>query len=220
MKSLRIAAVADVHSPRFFTEFETSLTQFEKPDLFLLAGDIVNRGKTDEYPRVVNAIERYHKDVPIVACFGNEEYLETRYEIKSLIGNRVVFLEETNMIISIADATIGIVGASVLVDNSIELSEIRVVFEKRAENVSKLLQEVASESEHVILLLHYSPLLEPLIDPDSFSWWISKAIETIQPSLIIHGHHHDSLKQIVTIGSTRVYNVALPAVGSITEIEL
>lgn len=92
---MRIAAVADVHSPRFFIEFTNSLTQCWKPDLFLLAGDIVNRGKADEYPRVVDAIERIHGEVPIIACFGNEEYLESRDEIIALTGNRVIFLDES-----------------------------------------------------------------------------------------------------------------------------
>lgn len=217
---MRIAAVADVHSPRFLNEFTSSLTQCRKPDLFLFAGDIVNRGKADEYLRVVDAIDRIHGEVPIIACFGNEEYLESRVEIISQIRNRVAFLDETAIRVSITGSTIGVVGSSVILDQSIEQSRIRNFFENRADRISQLLQDVAKNTEHTILLLHYSPFVKNHDETHSFSWWVSKAVETKKPSLIVHGHIHDSTNPKVVIETTPVYNVALPAVGSITELTL
>ncbi|MHA2153339.1 MAG: metallophosphoesterase family protein [Candidatus Thorarchaeota archaeon] len=217
LKLLKIAAISDVHSPKYIKEFEESLVQCKEPDLFVLAGDIVNRGKSGEYPRVVKAIERIHGDIPIVACFGNEEYIDSRNEILSLVGNRVKFLDESSTTVSISGSTLGIVGASVILNRTLDLNEIRTVFEKRANRISKLLRDVSRVSDSTLLLLHYSPLDEK---QQSLSWWVSKAIEGVNPRLIVHGHIHNSRKNKLVIGTTTVYNVALPSVGSISELIL
>ncbi len=223
---MRIGAVADVHSPKFLNEFTHSLKQCRKLDLFLLAGDIINRGAANEYHRVVSAIDRIHGDIPIIACFGNEEYNESRGEIIELMEDRVTFLDESKISLSLAGSKIGVVGASVLLERSESSPErtcsphddIRPAFEKRALRISQHLQMLAKSSDYTILLLHYSPLLESA--PHSYSWWVSRALEIVQPALIVHGHVHVSSNIEVVIGSTRVYNVALPAVGSITELTL
>ena len=56
---MKILAVADVHSPRFHEEFELELSMHSKPDLFLMAGDMINRGNADEIVRVLDTIEDY-----------------------------------------------------------------------------------------------------------------------------------------------------------------
>lgn len=222
---MRIAAVADVHSPRFLKEFTRSLKLCGKPDLFLLAGDIVNRGAANEYPRVLDAIDQILGKIPVVACFGNEEYHETRNEIMSLAEKRVTFLDESSTFLILSNTKIGIVGASVLLEqtrstlqgNNDQHYEIKNAFEKRALRVSQLLQKLANTVDYTILLLHYSPLSE---ESATYSWWISKALEKVKPSLIVHGHVHASTNHKVVIGTTSVYNVALPAVGRITELSL
>ncbi|MHA2234304.1 MAG: metallophosphoesterase family protein, partial [Candidatus Thorarchaeota archaeon] len=76
---------------------------------------------------------------------------------------------------------------------------------------------VSRVSDSTLLLLHYSPLDEK---QQSLSWWVSKAIEGVNPRLIVHGHIHNSRKNKLVIGTTTVYNVALPSVGSISELIL
>jgi Icc-related predicted phosphoesterase len=212
-----IAAVADVHSPRFFVEFVTSLGQCPKPDLFLLAGDIVNRGTVEEYPIVVDAIERFYEDVPIVACFGNEECAESRDEIISHVGDKVTFLDASTTTVNISGKRVGIVGSSAILETSVDVSDIRTFFENRAKRISSLLRQAHRVSRTVILLMHYSPLEE---NTRSFSWWIARAIKNVEPNLIVHGHIHNPTEMELLIGSTTVHNVALPAVGSITELFL
>jgi len=214
---MNIAAVADVHSPRFFVEFVTLLGKCPRPDLCLLAGDMVNRGTVEEYPIVVDAIERFWDDVPIVACFGNEEYAESRDEIISLVGSRVTFLDASTTTIDIAGDRVGIIGASAVHESSDGITEIRKYFEKRADRISALLNQVYSVSKKVVLLMHYSPLEE---NTQSFSWWVDRAIKKRKPTLIVHGHVHNPYENEVAIGPTLVYNVALPATHSITELEL
>ncbi|TET06917.1 MAG: metallophosphoesterase [Candidatus Thorarchaeota archaeon] len=158
---MRIGAVADVHSPKFLNEFTSSLKQCRKLDLFLLAGDIINRGSANEYHRVVAAIDRFHGAIPIIACFGNEEYNESRREIIALMEDRVTFLDESKISLSFAGSKIGIAGASVLLESSESSPErtrspdddIRPAFEKRALRISQHLQMLTKSSDHTVLLL-------------------------------------------------------------------
>jgi len=215
---MRIAAVGDIHCPRFFPIFEKSLRAIEKPDVFLLAGDIVNRGKANEYPVVVDAIDSVHGQVPIIACFGNEDNeLYHEHEIIELIGDRVTFLDDATVTLSIGGSTLGVIGVSIVSERVKDVEAMQTIFEERARKISDSLKELTDASDYTVVLSHYSPLVET---ETVFSWWFEKAVKNIQPSLIIHGHIHNSSKNRVVVESTPVYNVALPAVGSITEIVL
>ena len=221
MIQMRIAAVGDIHCPRFLHIFERSLTQIEKPDIFLLAGDIVNRGKIDEYPVVLDAIDSVHGQIPIVACFGNEDYNElSDSQVPELVGNRVTFLDESTQSFSLRGSTLGVVGASIINEKAQDIPTIRAIFEDRARRLSEILQELIAVSDNTIILSHFSPLEESQSEKPAFSWWFGKIVENTRPSLIIHGHIHNSTKNRVLVESTPVFNVALPAVGSITEIVL
>jgi predicted phosphodiesterase len=215
---MRIAAVGDIHCPRFFPLFERSLQEIEKPDIFLFAGDIVNRGKANEYPVVVDAIDLVHGQVPIIACFGNEDNeLYHEHQIIELIGDRVTFLDDSSVSLSISDSILGVVGVSIVKEKVKDVETMQIIFEDKARRISEFLQELTDVSDYTVVLSHYSPL----VDTETvFSWWFEKAAKKIRPSMIIHGHKHNSSKNRVVVESTPVYNVALPAVGSITEIVL
>jgi len=104
-------AVADVHCPRFLPEFEKSLAQLSAPDVFFFAGDMVNRGNASEYTTVLDVIENnLGTGFPIIACFGNEEYSEVRKEILSVVGNRMLFLDEKSTVMDHSPIQIGVVG--------------------------------------------------------------------------------------------------------------
>jgi predicted phosphodiesterase len=72
-----VAVVADIHSPRYFEQFSSSLRSVGRIDLFLLAGDLVLKNDFSQLPRVVEAIRRVYAG-PILSCFGNEEYEQDR----------------------------------------------------------------------------------------------------------------------------------------------
>jgi len=216
---MRVAAVADIHYPRFYSQFEKSLTSIERPDLFLLAGDIVNRGKSEGYPMVVDAIDSFFGNIPIVACFGNEDYnmFHNEQQIVELVGRRVIFLDNSSVSITIRDTRIGIIGVSIVSERVKEVSAIRSVFEDQSRWISRSLEGLADGTSQTIILSHYSPLVE---SESKFSWWFGKAIKGHNPSLIVHGHIHETIENRIVVESTPVYNVALPAVGFITEINL
>ena len=79
-------------------------------DLFLLAGDMIYRGRVNEFNTVLKAIKNRF-DVPIIACFGNEEYDEC---IPSLIRNfsdEVRWLNDEYIKIKIKSFRLGIIGS-------------------------------------------------------------------------------------------------------------
>lgn len=217
--SVRIAAVADIHSPRYLPEFQNVLSRCERPDLFLLAGDIVNRGVLQEYPKVLDLIHtRFGSDLPIVACLGNEDPIYNIDDLLSVTEDRVTIVDDQVYSFSHSQSTIAIVGISPVVAGHATVNDFQVLFEERSKKISGLLHEAARSADTLILLMHFSPLSENnLLE---FSWWISQAVEESPPNLIIHGHVHDSIQNKMKIGTTTIRNVALPATSSITELVL
>ncbi len=232
MKRVKILAVADVHSPRFLEEFVKDLAKRNAPDVFLFAGDMINRGNAEEYTTVLNVIEKVlGSSFPIIGCFGNEEYSEVRKEIISIVGDRMVFLDEKSYVLESNDIKVGIVGTQGSLDKATSwqrrnIPSVKGVFERRAKRAASLLKKMKGKVDHRILLMHYSPCLETCEGEDSraFSWLGSRKFYTVvvehQPELVIHGHVHNSTRHEVRIGSSLIRNVALPAVGSITELNL
>ncbi len=225
---MKVAAVADVHSPKYLGEFRNSLCRIEIPAVFLLAGDMVNFGRAAEYQNIIDAIDSIlGADVPVVACFGNEEFRESRNNILDLTKNRISFLDGESLIIQNEEYRIGIVGAPAptdIIDASKGLNhqDIRGIFETRASLLSNLVKNASSQADQTVLLMHYSPLSERLNDEDAseYSWWISRVIKEAQPDLVIHGHMHGSKMLQTSIGRTRIFNVAYPASNAVTEIVL
>ena len=89
---MRIAAIADVHSPRYLNEFREALKKCKRPDLFLLAGDMVNFGKIEEYRNISDAItSQFGDSLPIMACFGNDEHGANSLQMRDIVGPRIRF---------------------------------------------------------------------------------------------------------------------------------
>src|SRR5438445_8295704 len=106
-----IAATSDLHFPKFFDGFIAALDRLAaKPDLFLLAGDMVHRGDEAEYERLHNAL--FGKIFcPIVACFGNNEFQEMRDEVKNKFKD-IKFLDDSSAVISFGPFSVGIFGST------------------------------------------------------------------------------------------------------------
>ncbi len=229
---MRILAVADVHSPRFLDEFITSLDNQSTPDLFLMAGDMINRGAANEFPRILDVIEdKIGCGFPIISCFGNEEYSEIRRDLISQLRDRITFLDEKSTTLEVDGTILGIVGTQGSLDKPTDWQRINVpnvkrVFERRAERAEALLRKTLPSVDYTILLMHYSPCTETCVGEGnrSFAWLGSRKfytlISNLQPDLVIHGHVHNSTTHNASIGTTVVRNVALPAVGSITQLQL
>ena len=109
---IRVACVSDVHSPKFFDLFQAALEKIEPDeiDLFLLAGDMIYKGATEEFNRIIGALEQYNIKFPVYACFGNEEY-DNLYDKLREIGQRIIiFLEDEMCSLEKRGKRIGLVG--------------------------------------------------------------------------------------------------------------
>lgn len=229
---MKLQAVADVHCPRFLEEFNLGLKQLQSPDIFLMAGDMIHRGRAEEFSTILDAVESCLGDgFPIVACFGNEEYSEARKELIRIAGDRVMFLDEKSVVLEIDDISLGIVGTQGSLDKATSwqkrnIPSIKKIFERRARRAASLLKGLQKKADRTILLMHYSPCLETCVGDESksFAWLGSRkffsVIEKHQPDLVIHGHVHNSRTHEAVLGRTLVRNVAIPAVGGITELDL
>ncbi|MHA2057740.1 MAG: metallophosphoesterase family protein [Candidatus Thorarchaeota archaeon] len=232
MAKVKILAVADVHSPRHLEEFVKALAHHEQPDVFLFAGDMINRGNAVEYTNVLDTIEKkLGTAFPVIGCFGNEEYSEVHKDIISIVGDRMVLLDEQSYVLESNGLKVGIVGTQGSLDKATSwqrrnIPSVKGVFKRRAKRAASLLKKMRSKVDYRILLMHYSPCIETCEGEEAkaFSWLGSRKFYSVvvehQPDLVIHGHVHNSTRHEVKIGSTLIRNVSLPAVGAVTELNV
>ncbi len=228
---MEIAAIADVHSPKYISEYEESLknAKLDNVKLMLFAGDMIYRGKWVEFKKVLNITRKYFRG-KIVACFGNEEYEDT---IVRLVKNfpEVIWLNDEVLTLNYGNKTLFIVGTKGVLDRPTRwqrthIPNIHEIYSKRSEKISNFLREGKRRGYTVILLTHYTPTFKTLIGEPRFAWpemgseRMEKMVLETKPDIIVHGHAHNSKKTFTQLGVTRVYNVALPATRKVTIIPL
>ena len=230
-----IAATGDVHSPRRFELFVKAIDDLEaiekKPQLFLIAGDMVHRGEIDEYEKVYNAM--FGKiTCPIIACFGNNEFTEKREELKQRFRN-IRFLDDQSMNIGVRmpgamrDLVVGIVGTTGSLETPTpwqraNLPNIGRVYQDRITLVERHLSHMRTDFR--IVLMHYAPTYKTLEGENprfysSMGWNVYENVIIRQkPNLVLHGHSHHGTKN-AWVDSVPVFNVALPLNGKIVLID-
>ena len=224
-----IAAVSDIHSPKFFDQFVRSVdmgVELVKPDLFILGGDIIDRGIVTEYRKVYNTL--FGKiNCPIVACFGNAEFgNETNEEIKKL-NTEITFLDDESIALNIKNTSVGIVGTKGSLDRptywqSQNISNIREIYKERISKIDNLLADLKTDFK--ILLTHYVPtfkILEgenPLAYPELGSKEMEIVILERKPNLVLCGHSHRGLRRI-WLETMPIFNVGLMKNDGITIID-
>jgi Icc-related predicted phosphoesterase len=222
-----IAATSDIHSPHYYDEFLDSLNKLAiKPDLFLLAGDIIERGKVDEFEKVYNTIVG-KVDCPIISCFGNNEFAQIRDVLKEKF-KKIKFLDDESTIINVKGVEIGIVGSIGSLDvpttwQKKNIPNIEAIYKRRIELIDSLLLRLLPIKTR-ILLLHYSPTYKTLEGENPIfygSLGSSKMEEVLinrSPEIVIHGHSHKG-KKFAWIDRVPVFNVAFPLNKEIVVID-
>jgi Icc-related predicted phosphoesterase len=187
-----------------------------KPDLFLIAGDMINRGEVQEWQKIYNVL--FGKIFcPVVACFGNNEFQQNREELKQKY-REVRFLDDQSIVLDIGKLSIGIFGTNGGLDTSTpwqraNIPNIEQIFKIRYDLTDRHLQRMATNVK--ILLMHYSPTYKTLEgeNPRFFSTLGSQAYENIllnrKPDLVLHGHNYRGTKQ-AWVETVPVFNVSLP----------
>ncbi len=212
-----IAAVADVHSPIYFEEFVKAVDSMtSKPDLFIMAGDMIERGNLDEFDKIYNTL--FGKvECPIVAVFGNNEYEEIREEMKNRYKH-IRFLDDQSIILEISGKTVGIFGSTGSLDEptrwqKAHIPNVERLYQLRYQIAEKHLERMLTHIK--ILVTHYAPTYKTLEgeNPRSYQNLGSKVWENLlikyKPTLAIHGHSHRGSK-FAWVDSVPVFNVAFP----------
>lgn len=224
-----IASTSDVHSPRFYDDFVRAIDSMQvKPDLFLLAGDMIERGNpVEEYERVYNVL--FGKvTCPIIACFGNNEWIpDLRVQIKQKIKD-VRFLDNESLTVKFNIGTVGIVATIGSLDiptnwQKRNIPNIEKVYQERMQAVDKHLGRMMP-SWYKIVLIHYAPTYKTLAgeNPRFFGGLGSQIYENVflnrKPNLVVHGHSHRGGK-FAWVDTVPVFNVSFPVNKEIVIID-
>ncbi len=223
-----IAATSDVHSPRYYEDFVRAIDNMQvKPDLFLIAGDMIERGNPpEEYERVYNAL--FGKvSCPIVACFGNDEFIpDIRTQLKLKMKD-IKVLDGEAIEIKTGYDTIGIVGTIGSLDiptnwQRTNIPNIEKMYQERMQTVDRFLHRMYAQIK--IVLMHYAPTYKTLVgeNPRFYGGMGSQMYENVflqrKPSLVIHGHSHRGSKS-AWIDTVPVFNVSFPVNREIVIID-
>lgn len=228
---INILATADIHSPKYLSLFMKSLKETAaKPDLIILAGDLVEKNTIPAFKPIYNALLQKYEEIPIIAVYGNEEYRGYEYRYEELY-RKIIWLNDKYVILSIRNYKIAIIGTRGALDKPTtwqarNIPEIYKYYKELPNKIAELVDEVRSKNiDLVILVSHYGVTYKDLEGEPRNIWayLASNRFENIITSkgidLVIHGHAHNGLIEQVFIGSTPVYNVSLPARGRIMYIE-
>lgn len=232
-----IAAVADVHSPRYLPLFVASVSYLraksEKIDLVIFAGDMVERNAVTSLQPIVIAAQklmsRHNSAPPILAVFGNEEYVGYEHEYTSKYP-QIIWLDDEHSVVELEKAKICVIGSrGILLKPTVwqqkHLLNIETLYNVRIERIKNLLK-ICRDYDLSILITHYASTFATVYGEKTeihkFLGYplIDLIDEDLRPHIAIHGHAHNATKTTAIIKNTTVYNVSLPANKKITTINL
>lgn len=227
-----IGAVADIHSPKGLLDFIRALNNApkDKIKLLILAGDVIFKGRVEGLKGVCEALKSKLKQVPTIAVFGNEEYDEVKDKLLKAC-DVIRWVDDNLLVTKVEDKNVVIIGSRGCLDEPTSwqaknIPNIKEIYRERARKIGELLRKAKSLGGLVILVTHYPPTYRTLEGEPRRVWpqmackALEKYIVEYKPNIVIHGHAHNSKVYEVTIGSTRVYNVSLPATKKITIIDI
>jgi Icc-related predicted phosphoesterase len=214
-----IAVTGDIHSPHYYEDFLKALDELpDNIDLFLIAGDMIDRGEVSEYEKIRNAL--FGKvNCPILACFGNNEFEEKEEEIKS-ICREIRFLSDQAFVIDVKGMPVGIVGTRGSLEEPTKwqrahIPNIDKIYAQRLQLVKLQLRKII-HTPFKILLMHYAPTYKTLEGENPLFYgtlgWnaFENVIIEMRPNLVIHGHSHRG-KKFAWVDTVPVFNVSFPA---------
>jgi Icc-related predicted phosphoesterase len=226
-----VGAIADIHSPKYLEDFKRVLNNSPDVDLMLLAGDMIYKGRVEEYENVLNAIRSRYDGCRMVACFGNEEY-DNRIEQITKSYNDVTWLIDECVTINVKGLELNIFGTKGCLDRPTawqrkNIPNIAQIYELRLKKIDEALASlVLKKAGYVIMLSHYSTTFKTLTGEPRWAWpelgssRLEEVVKRHGPQLVIHGHAHNGKVHMVTIDRTQVYNVSFPATRKLTIIKL
>jgi len=224
---VRVAAIADLHCPRFSSDVLQPIFTYAAThaDVLLLAGDLTDRGLEDEARTLVKELAGVK--IPVVAVLGNHDFESGKAaEVTAVLREAgVTILDGEALVVH----GIGIAGTKGFgggfgqraLQPWGEPSIKQFVHEALAEAL-KLESALAKlRTPTKIALLHYAPVPStvagepPEIFPFLGSSRLEEPLTRYEVSAVFHGHAHSGAPEGRTRAGVPVYNCALPVLQRI-----
>ena len=234
---MKLAAVGDIHGREFLESFGDAMATLPEPDLFLLAGDVTDHNRMEEFGEVVAAVKA-RVSCPIVFVFGNNEYAADHGKYRQ--SHDMIYLDDESRTFEVGGTSVRIIGSTGSLDEPTwwqrnNLPGIARDYESRVRKIDQLL----AGDDLRILLTHYPPTYATMGGekeewrPQLGSRRLERVVLRRQPDLVVHGHVHKGIpfaeirEGQATLdtfsGEVRpipVYNVAFPVTRAVTILDV
>ena len=225
---LRIAAVGDLHCPRYSGEVLRSLfgSLPEQADVVLLCGDLTDYGKPDEAELLVHHLQPVLR-MPVLAVLGNHDYeCGAHEEVQHILKTAgVTVLDGTGVEIE-GVGFAGVKGfAGGFGDRALQPWGEQVLKDFVHETVNEALKLESAlakmQTPDRIVLMHYAPIADTVdgepadIVPFLGSSRLEEPLNRYSVTAVFHGHAHHGKPEGRTRGGVPVYNVALPLLNRV-----
>jgi len=223
---MRIAATADLHyTVQSYAILQDQLNRVrDDADVFVLAGDLTNYGKTEEMEPLLNTIVRLR--IPTIAVLGNHDYecgqevelarMMTAAGIKVLDGSAY---ERDGVGFAGTKGFIGGFGRGVL--TAFGEPEIKTFVRASIDEALKLERAMSQlRTKKRVIVLHYAPIAAtvegeaPEIYPFLGTSRLAEVIDRHGADLVVHGHAHNGKPDGRTTAGIPVHNVAITLLQS------
>lgn len=232
---ISIIAAADIHSPYYLPLFSVSINSIlnKEFDLIILAGDIVNNGNVNMVKPVVDVLTKFIKrlgtEIPIMAVFGNEEYIGLEEKFESTYPE-IVWLNDEYVTLRIKNVSVCIAGSRGILRKPTSwqrrnIPDVEHMYEARLNKIKSILKECSGQSIS-ILVTHYASTYATLYgeNPVIYSYLGYPIIESlpvdVRPKISIHGHAHNASRLYANVNSVDIYNVSLVARKGVAVIDV
>ena len=219
---VRVLVVGDVHSPDYFGLYVEGLRGVVGGvDVVLWAGDMVRRGRVEALEPVLRVTVERFPEAPIVAVFGNEEYVGLEPVFRQRYPS-VRWLDDEYVVLEAGGCRFGVVGTRGALERPTRwqrknMPELWRVYRERPRRIGELIVRARREADIVVLLSHYTVGFETAKGEPSYalpemgSRAMAEVVKRTRPDAVFHGHAHRAKVLEARIDGVPVYNVALPA---------
>lgn len=238
--AVRVAAIGDFHArlDRPFPFGPALLNVSDQADLFLIAGDLTENGRVEEFALVAEVLAAV--TVPVVAVLGNHDRRGLRRVAmrRTLEDAGVILLDGESVVLDVPlegdngpTVRVGVagiggygggfwpdeIGAGPPLDRATQAFAVRA--RREAARLDATLAQSSTDVDARIVLMHYSPTSSTLGREPLVKYWmlgnveLARVIDRYDVDLVVHGHAHLGNPAGQTIGGTPVRNVATQVIG-------
>ena len=228
---IKILATADIHSPRYTSLFMKSIREVsDKPDLVILAGDLVEKNNVVALKPIYNYLLEKYENVPIIAVYGNEEYRGFEYKYREMYSG-FKWLNDEYVVLKLESYQVAVIGTRGALDKPTtwQARNIPGIYKYYSElpgKIARLIDEIRGKGVDIVILVSHYGVTYKNLEGEPKSIWpylacsrFEKVIVEKKVDLVIHGHAHNGVREVIYLGETPVYNVSLPARGRVVFIE-